>query len=41
MNDLKANFYTNAFLNNIELKTKTAATLFGANYEKVMHICKK
>ena len=41
MSDLMANFYTNAFINIIELKTRTAATLYGAKHEKVMNFCKK
>ena len=41
MSDLKAIFRRYECLNNIELKTKTAATLQGAQYEKIMHFCKK
>ena len=36
MSDLMANFYTNACSNIIELKTRTAATLYGAEYDKVI-----
>ena len=36
MNDLMASLYTNACSNIIQLKTRTAANLYAAKYEKVM-----
>jgi len=39
--DVMADFYTNACLNIIKLKTRKAEALYGAKYEKVMNFCKK
>ena len=38
MSDLMANFYTNACLNSIELKTRTTEKSYGAKYEKKIDI---